>query len=237
MKKSDVKCFYDEFSSQQIHAGINRRHQSIDSWSRKFGLRDSHNVLEIGCGIGTQTELLSNRVTKGQIDSFDISSNSIDIAKKRLSKRNNIAFTVGDITKAKLKTNFYDFILLPDVLEHIPIKGHDKLFEKISLAAKTQAKILIHIPDPYHNQWVSIHRPELQQIIDQNLFMPLIVNPIYDAGLCIEYLETYDLHTNDGDYQVILLRKVRDKLYNPLIRSKSPMAKLIWKLKSFLHSA
>tara|TARA_B110000046_G_scaffold91690_1_gene99672 strand:+ start:1351 stop:2064 length:714 start_codon:yes stop_codon:yes gene_type:complete len=235
MKKSDVIWFYDEFSSQQIDAGINRRHLSIDNWSRKFGLKDSDNVLEIGCGIGTQTELLSNRISKGQIDSFDISSKSIDIAKKRLNKRDNVTFTVGDITEVKLKTNFYDFILLPDVLEHIPFKEHDKLFEQISFAAKIQAKILIHIPDPYYNQWVSIHRPELQQIIDQNLFMPLIIKPIYDAGLCIEYLKTYDLHANNGDYQVILIRKVRDKLYDPLIRSKSPKAKLIWKLKSFLH--
>jgi hypothetical protein len=43
------------------------------------------------------------------------------------------------------------------------------------------------------------------------------------------------LHANNGDYQVILIRKVRDKLYDPLIRSKSPIAKLIWKLKSFFH--
>ena len=235
MKKSDVVYFYDKFSSQQIDAGINRRHLSIDNWSRKFGLKDSDNVLEIGCGIGTQTELLSNRITKGQIDSFDISSKSIDIAKKRLDKRNNVTFTVGDIIESELKTNFYDFVLLPDVLEHIPVKVHDKLFEKISLAAKLQAKILIHIPDPYYNQWVSIHQPKLQQIIDQNLFMPLITKPIYDAGLCIEYLKTYDLHANNGDYQVILLRKVRDKLYSPLIRSKTPMAKLVWKLKSLLQ--
>ena len=51
MKKSDVEYFYDQFSSQQIDTGINRRHQSIDSWSRKFGLRDSDNVLEIGCEV------------------------------------------------------------------------------------------------------------------------------------------------------------------------------------------
>jgi trans-aconitate 2-methyltransferase len=229
---TSVENFYDTFASQQEAMGINLRHSTIDKWCAKFELKPTDNVLEIGCGIGTQTELLSNRITNGHIDSFDISSKSIDIAKKRLNNRSNVTFTAADILNTELKKDFYDFILLPDVLEHIPIEVHDVLFKKISHAAKPKAKILIHIPDPYYNQWVSVHHPELQQIIDQNLFMPLIVKQIYDAGLCIEYLKTYDLHANNGDYQVILLRKVRDKVYSPVIRSKTLFSKIVWKLGS-----
>lgn len=233
---SSVEKFYDSFSSNQEATGINLRHKTIDKWCTKFELKSSDKVLEIGCGIGTQTELLSNRITDGCIDAYDISPKSIEMAKKRLQSRPNINFYAADITQVDLKKDFYDFVLLPDVLEHIPIDVHDKLFERISYSMKSDAKVLIHIPDPYHNQWISIHKPERQQIIDQNLFLPLIAKPIYDADLCIEYLETYDLHANNGDYQVIVLRKVRDKDYSPVIRSKTLVSKIIWKVKSILTS-
>ena len=231
---SDVEKFYDEFADKQEDAGINRRHVSIDNWLTEFGLKTNHQVLEIGCGVGTQTELLAKRLNEGSITACDISSERVKRAESRLNGFSNAKFIACDIVEYNMEGS-YDFIIMPDVLEHIPIDQHRRLFVKLSQLLKEEGSLVIHIPDPYYNQWVSIHRPELQQIIDQNLFMPLIIKPIYDAGLCIEYLKTYDLHANNGDYQVILIRKVRDKLYDPLIRSKSPIAKLIWKLKSFFH--
>lgn len=43
-------------------------------------------MLEIGCGVGTLTELLSQYITRGSMVAVDISTESVEIARKRLSK-------------------------------------------------------------------------------------------------------------------------------------------------------
>ena len=89
---SDVEKFYDEFADKQEDAGINRRHVSIDNWLTEFGLKTNHQVLEIGCGVGTQTELLAKRLNEGSITACDISSESVKRAESRLNGFSNAKF-------------------------------------------------------------------------------------------------------------------------------------------------
>jgi trans-aconitate 2-methyltransferase len=75
---SGIRHYYDQLSPRQVDAGVNLRHRSISSWMRQFGVGASDSVLEIGCGVGTQSELIAKLVTKGPIracdqdDQFDV---------------------------------------------------------------------------------------------------------------------------------------------------------------------
>jgi ubiquinone/menaquinone biosynthesis C-methylase UbiE len=101
---SKVEEYYDNFSSEQVKTGINKRHHSIHQWLLKFGLKPHHNCLEIGCGIGTQTELLTSFLKEGKITSVDISSESIQIAKKRLNRFKNLDLIAADRAYTDRKT-------------------------------------------------------------------------------------------------------------------------------------
>jgi 2-polyprenyl-3-methyl-5-hydroxy-6-metoxy-1,4-benzoquinol methylase len=76
-------------------------------------------VLDIGCGAGTQALLwaeLGHRVR-----GIDISAELVDIARKRSQQAGfTIAFDVGTATELALDAGTIDVCLLPELLEHVP---------------------------------------------------------------------------------------------------------------------
>ncbi len=206
MTNSKVADWYDKFSTQQVNTGINLRHKSIHEWCLKFGLKKTDNVLEIGCGIGTQSQLIAEYLTRGKLTINDISEKSVDIAKERLKKFNNINYSKGDIIGQPIIDKF-DFIILPDVIEHIPLENHFKLFEKLNGLLKDDGTILIHIPFPNYLKWVHKNKPELLQVIDQPITTDILAKNCYSNGLYIDKLITYKIWIEKNDYQILKLKK------------------------------
>jgi len=75
--QAKIEVYYDEFVEKQKKTGINQRHYSILGKLLASGLKSNHNVLEIGCGIGTFTSLLVKEVVKGDIIAMDNNDLSI----------------------------------------------------------------------------------------------------------------------------------------------------------------
>ena len=207
---SEVQEFYDAFSDKQSQTGINHRHLSIQRWLEKFGLKRNSTVLEIGCGIGTQTEMTLRFLDSGHITALDISPKSIEIARLRLSKYSNKTLLAGDVIEMNLEGQF-DVILLPDVLEHIPIDQHAQLFSKLDQLLLPEGFVLVHIPDPDSLRWLQIHKSEELQVIDQAIDTIVLLQNLSSTSLKLEYLESYSIFSEDPDYQVLLLRKSTDK--------------------------
>ena len=208
----EIEQFYDGYVDRQIDMGINSRHKSIRRWLKEFGLKPDFKVLEIGCGVGTQTELLLRDLgPDGKVLAMDISPKSIEVAKERLKKYRNVELVANDATEYDFEEK-YDMIIMPDVIEHIPIELHSKLFKKLASVLKRNGKIIIHIPNPYYLQWVHKNRPELLQVIDQPIFTNILVDNIYPHGLYIHSLRTYDIWVKECDYQIIELRHFQPDL-------------------------
>jgi 2-polyprenyl-3-methyl-5-hydroxy-6-metoxy-1,4-benzoquinol methylase len=204
---SDIKKWYNEYVASQQKVGINARHRSILKWLKKFGLKKNHSVLEIGCGIGTVTGLLAKYLSSPkQITATDISDESINAAKKRLNKFEKINWIAGDFLSTEI-TGVFDVILLPDVLEHIPLEQHYSLFSKLNRLLKTDGFVFIHIPYPNYLEWCKKHIPETLQIIDQPLHLNLLANNIYQNNFFIKHLETYSIWMKPADYQAMVLKK------------------------------
>lgn len=203
-----VVRFYDEYITRQIASGINDRIFSLYKRIKKLGLTSKTNVLEIGCGIGLLTYLLSLKIKKGKIEAIDISPKSIAFAQKHLTNP-NLTLTSGNILDYKTINTNFDYILLFDVLEHIPIESHSILFKKISDTMLDHSKLLINIPNPEYIRYDQINNPGVLQEIDQPLTLDHIISALTEASLIIEYFETYSIWVKN-DYQFFIITRKKE---------------------------
>jgi trans-aconitate 2-methyltransferase len=234
--ENSVQSFYDEFTTKQLDAGISLRNLKIQEFTEKFGLKDTDNVLEIGCGIGTQTELLVKFVANGKVTAVDISPKSIHFAKERLKAFRNVEFLTGDINEMHFPADKkFDVIVLPDVIEHIPLENHFKMFAKLRDVIKDSGFVIIHIPNPNYLEWSHVHDKASLQIIDQPIYTDVLCSNTYPNDFYIHHLHTYEIWKWNCDYQVIIL-KVRSAANHFAFKYIEPtfMQKAIYKLKLVL---
>ncbi|MCW3075630.1 MAG: Methyltransferase type 12 [Bacteroidetes bacterium] len=207
MDSEKVIEFYNEYVDQQQDVGINERIYEMFNRLKKHGLHAGSTVLELGCGIGTLTFLLSKKISTGKIEAVDISTQSVEFAKKRLQKE-NIYLEAHDVVNYKPKLKDIDFITLFDVIEHIPTDRHAELFRNLSLIANDKTLILINIPSPAAIQYDIENNPEALQIVDQPLPINFIVNNIVAAGLNLVSFENHSIWALH-DYQFFVINKAR----------------------------
>ncbi|MCX8081082.1 MAG: class I SAM-dependent methyltransferase [Bacteroidia bacterium] len=208
MEKEKISEFYDLYTKYQVSTRNNIRHRTIFLLLKKFGLKRNSNILEVGCGIGTVTYLLARYAKKGTIVATDISAKSIDIAKNTICKGlQHIDFVITDMKDFRYEKLKFDFVVLPDVLEHIPKEEHDRLFEIFNRHTHENSKIFIHIPSPFYQRWAFKHKKEALQIIDLDLDSNHIIELAYKHDFSLRLMNTYSLFTKEGDYQYFLFEK------------------------------
>ena len=201
-----VRDFYDDYAGHQEQIGVNDRHRAIHGWLKLFGLRPGLAVLEIGCGIGTETELIADTIgSSGSLLAVDLSPASVELARTRLAGRKNVEFIAGDVLELTLDRQF-DVIVLPDVIEHIPLEEHARLFANARRWVRDAGLLLIHMPNPLYLEWCRLHRPELLQVVDQPIFTETLLANTVPNGFYLHYLETYSIWIEENDYQVVVLK-------------------------------
>ena len=204
----EIEKFYDSY---QFKFRPNVRHYVIINKLVEAGLNSKSRVLEIGCGNGSLTKLIAPKVKSGKITALDISSESINTAKRNLSQYKNIDFVIGDVSQVNISEQ-YDLILLSDVLEHIRLEFHDSLFQKISELLDSNGIVFINIPEPKFLEWVTAHEPEKLQVVDQPIHTEPLLNIAYKHGLYLKELKSYSLFKDVPDSQYIVLVK-RNKTF------------------------
>lgn len=208
MDNENVKKFYNDFVNYQTKSGINERIYTLYKKMKSLNLSSTSTILELGCGIGVMTYLLSKTVRKGYIEAVDLSDESINTAKSKTDKQ-NISFFTGDVVNYLPKNKKFDFITLFDVIEHIPIEKHDDLFKNIASIADNNTKILINIPNPKFIEFLIKNEPKTLQIIDQPIPLSTIVNNAEQNNLEIINFNTYSIWV-ENDYQFFVLTKKKE---------------------------
>lgn len=225
--KQEVIEFYNTFKHDQTKLGVNIRHRTIFKNLKKAGLKNDSKVLEIGCGIGTVSSLILNHIRAGFFVGVDISDKSIEMAQKLYANFKNAEFIVNDMATFSHSLKF-DFVLMPDVLEHIPVEQHASIFNLINTITTDNATILINIPEPNCLNWIRINLPEKLQIIDQSLSMQDLLNSAYPSGFKLFSMNSYSLQYKQEDYTSIIFKK------NNLIENYQIKNKLILGVQNFL---
>ena len=204
----DSRTFYDQYVERQVRVGVNARHRSILNFLLRFGMKGDSRVLEIGSGVGTVTGLIADTLTsQGSLVGADLSPKSIAAAQEAVGRRANVDLRAGDVLEMGFGSEF-DVVVLPDVIEHIPLTLHKELFDKVGAWVKPSGFVLAHYPNPLWLAWCHDHRPDLLQSIDQPIHADLLTSHAYGAGLYLDYLETYSLWVAEGDYQVVVLKRM-----------------------------
>jgi len=216
-----VAGWYDEYTGRQKNVGVNLRHLEIMHQLKKAGLKQDHKVLEIGCGIGTLTSLLAEHVSHGTVLAADISPGSIEVGKKMLAHLSNITWVVTDMSDFKRAEKF-DFVVLPDVMEHIPQEAHAALFKTIAAHCYENSVIYINIPHPRTLDYNRINRPDKLQVIDQSLNAHTLLADAFEAGFVVDQYVSYSLWEAPFDYQRIILRP-NNPLVNLVKHSKTEL--------------
>jgi len=204
--REDVTAFYDGFVGRQTRVGVNKRHQAILAWLLRFGMQPDDRVLEIGCGAGTLTELLAEALPRGSVFGADLSPRSIEAARERLARFDNVELVAGDALEIDAGGDPYDVVVLPDVIEHIPIEMHDALFGRIAAWVKPKGFVLVHYPNPHHLEWFHENRPEELQIVDQPIHADVLTANAYRHGLYLDYFQRYSIWIREGDYVAAVFR-------------------------------
>lgn len=226
----DAKEWYNKFAAKQVKTGLNLRHYTIINNCVANGLNSKSSVLEIGCGVGTLTTLLCTLLKEGSIVSTDISDESVRIAQQNTAHANDIKFYVHNMQGFDIGRKF-DFIILPDVMEHIPIEQHLGLFHSIVRHMSDHSIVLINSPHPKALDYIRAHHPEKLQVIDQSLNAGVLVNTAQEAGLSLISYQSYSLYIEETDYTFISLRKDLPLDYTPISNTTIRLKKLKRRLK------
>ncbi len=121
MKKS--KLDYIHGFSEQEQARLYRQAQFFEEIVyEKVNFSEQKRILEVGCGVGAQTEILLKRFPHLFVHGVDASCVQIEKAKKHLSssiKNDRVVFDVGDALNLPYSENAFDGAFICWFLEHV----------------------------------------------------------------------------------------------------------------------
>jgi len=149
--------FWDKASKNydKTEEGFEYIHKKARKNTKKH-LKDSHIVLDYGCGTGTVSCEFASHVKK--IHGIDISSEMIRIAKEKadVSKVKNVIFEKVDIFDNRYQNESFDVILAFNMLHTIPnpqnvvqrindLLTHDGLFISITPCLRQKMSFLVNL--------------------------------------------------------------------------------------------
>ena len=109
-------AFYDKYWTKYdfLYHEFLCRTRTIMYLVNKINLPKKSKILDIGCGLG----FLSNLLTRfGEVEGIDISKRAIDTASNMFP---DVTFKHGDIFESMIPESSYNLIVTTEVIEHIP---------------------------------------------------------------------------------------------------------------------
>jgi tRNA (cmo5U34)-methyltransferase len=88
-------------------------------------------ILELGCGTGNLSELLANRFPNATLRLVDLSGESIDECRRRLSGRQQIEFEQNDFRQLDYDGSSFDLVISNISIHHLNSNDKQELFHAI----------------------------------------------------------------------------------------------------------
>jgi len=146
-KNKDNFVFYPHEEIIRFISKYIKKRIGLDEYVEQNTNNSAIKVLDIGCGIGRHVKLINEFGLDGY--GFDLSSESIKVAKEHFSKQNIKELAekviVADITNLPYKENEFDFMLSHGVIDSMPFDIAKKGMNELYRVAKNKAKIYIDL--------------------------------------------------------------------------------------------
>jgi len=198
------------------------RRKIIENVLQRLKLDDSIDILELGCGIGGNLELLSHF---GNVFATDSDDFALNLALRR---------HVGNVEKGCLPNHIpfgskkFDLILMLDVLEHI--EDDISSLKIIKNRLKIKGKILLTVP-AYPFLWSRI---DLDSGHQRRYLKNQLSKLIQKAGLRVEYITYFNTLLFPVIGMIRLLNKIRGRHDNLDLKMPSSFANtLLMEIFSF----
>lgn len=107
-------------------------------------LKRETKVLNIGVGVGDLENMVLRKFGNNfQWYGIDISPQTIRRLKKEFQQAN---FKIGDIRKIKYEDNFFDYVILMEILEHIKPSEILKALKEVNRVLKEKGNLIVSVP-------------------------------------------------------------------------------------------
>jgi ubiquinone/menaquinone biosynthesis C-methylase UbiE len=132
---------YDEVEQNRL---ISQAQVLEDKIFEFIDFSGAKNILEVGCGVGAQTEILLNRYPNAKITGIEISDKQLDVANYYIGNkydRHRFELLKMDAEHITLPENTFDSVYICWVLEHV--KNPQKIIDGCFKVLKTGGKIVV----------------------------------------------------------------------------------------------
>ncbi|WP_306357955.1 MULTISPECIES: bifunctional 2-polyprenyl-6-hydroxyphenol methylase/3-demethylubiquinol 3-O-methyltransferase UbiG [unclassified Nocardia] len=98
------------------------QHHREAAWFRRLAAGDlaGRSVLEVGCGRGVGVEVLQDRLGAERVTAFDFDPAMVDLARDRLSGRDNVIVSEGDVCEIREPAASFDIVADFGIIHHVP---------------------------------------------------------------------------------------------------------------------
>lgn len=191
LKRILKNIYYGVYGISDLHSHI--RWRSIYPFIKSTCSNNYKSyVLDVGCGAGTFSIEISIKNPNIKIIGIDINPNSISQGNVLRHKLNleNIEFKVVDVNEGlPFKDEFFDVVLLIDVIEHI--ENHLDVLKETSRVLKVGGKMIISVPTPNYPKFFGFDfHKEIGHVRD-GYTLSEINGLLKKVGMCISKFEYY----------------------------------------------
>ena len=120
-----------------------------------MNLAPDDNVLDVGCGAGWLSRLLSERVPEGRVVGMDISDEMVRRARKKHVALDNTMFVIGGVDEIPWDANFFTRAISVESAYYWPDPAHGlrEIFRVLREGGSVWILINYYRENPYCHQW------------------------------------------------------------------------------------
>ncbi len=173
-----ITDYYDSLVDHMIQQKDNARNQDTLKFLSQW-IKPDTKVLDLGCGIGVTTEHIHQM--GADVIGLDLSPKAIAYARAHSGAK----YRCGSIFFEQFYHKF-DCVVLADVLEHVKLDMHQKLFKLLNELTTDSGMLVINMPNPDYTKLLRNKYPsgnmKLFQPIDETVEIEPLLIQLKEAG-------------------------------------------------------
>ena len=231
----ESRDFYNTFAGEVLledFRRLNLRQDAVRTLCKEF-VPNGARVLEVGCGVGINARFL--RTIASRVVGIDISDRNIEVASEYAGAPNT-EFRLLDILHASddlAGLGPFDVVVLPDVIEHVPLELHGRLFATIERILAVPGRVLVTYPSPGYQEYLKKHEPKALQLVDETVQLDDILRhtslrPCYFSYKHVWHMNQYVHLVLTSDHAF----RGEDVVATPAGRFRYRVRKRLWRFRN-----